>query len=162
MQFVLELCQSQQIPLSGAILDVVKAFNALPRIPLFRAAVHLKLAPGLLRAWWAFLGFMTRHFSIRASLSVGQLSATGFPEGCVLSVVGMMLFDFFLDRWMYCRWPQITLTTYVDNVTIAMGDGGDLPRQLASLEDFVGAFDMQMDAKKTVTWLAPSALCCSS
>ena len=152
LQWSVEFSLYQGIPLAGATLDLVKAFNLLPRDPLFRAASFLQVPAPILRSWYGFISTMSRRFSIRGSLSRGVQSSTGFPEGCGLSVCAMQLFTWVLDRWMTYRWPQITLTTYVDNLSMTAPDAQMLPACIQSTKEFATTFDMQVDDNKTMVW----------
>ena len=100
MQWAVEFFLYQNAPMSGAILDLVKAFNLLPRDPIFRASAFLKILHEISTAWYGFLNTMTRRFSVRGSLSMAVPSTTGLPTRCALSVRGMKVFDWVLDRWM--------------------------------------------------------------
>ena len=152
LQSTLEFFQYQGTPMTGVILDVVKAFNHLPRCPLFRAASYLQVPANVLQAWWGFIHTMIRHFDIRGSLSNGLLSHTGFAEGCGLSVVAMMLYDFILDRWMFARWPSISMVTYVDNISLTTQESAVIGPAVSSLEALICLSDMQLDHGKSLFW----------
>ena len=152
LQCALEFFQYQGTPLSGAILDVVKAFNHLPRSPIFRAAAYLQIPSPILVAWWGFIGTMVRHFDIRGSLSQGLTSSTGFAEGCGLSVVSMLIYDFIMDRWMFARWPSLSLVTYVDNISITAHDSALVRPAVDALDELMALSDMQLDKSKSLFW----------
>ena len=157
LQAALELHMYSGLPCSGIALDIIKAFNLLPRAPLFRAAMFLQIHPKILQSWWGFLGVMQRHFSIRQSLSRGCDSSTGFPEGCGLSVCSMMLFNFVLHRWMHHRWPSLTVTSYVDNLSIQSSSPEMAEAGHQSLRVFMSAMDVELDEKKTFGWALSTA-----
>jgi hypothetical protein len=52
-------------PLTGCMLDLVKAFNHLPRLPVMKVGVTLGIAPQILQAWTSALHVMERRFYIR-------------------------------------------------------------------------------------------------
>ena len=52
---------------SGAVLDIQKCFNHLPRIPTIQILTKLGMASGVLRAWSKALTVLSRRFSIRNS-----------------------------------------------------------------------------------------------
>ena len=70
-QAMLESALYDEVPLAGSVLDLVKAFNTLPRERVFRAAVHLGADGSVLRAWLGFVTTNVRHFSVRNALSPG-------------------------------------------------------------------------------------------
>ena len=68
--------------LGGATTDIVKAFNNLPKAPIFAIAKHTHLV----NAWAAFLASFERRFDVRGSLSAGLRSNCGFKLKVVRSV----------------------------------------------------------------------------
>lgn len=89
-----------QIPLAGAVADLAKAFNYLPRVVVMELAAHFGLPPRVLLAWTGALTQMKRRFQLRDSLSAGLMSTTGVPEGCGLSCVAMVVIDACFHKWM--------------------------------------------------------------
>jgi hypothetical protein len=89
------------IPLTGAVADLAKAFNFLPRLVVMELAAHMGIPSRVLLAWTGALTQMKRRFQLRDSLSEGLLSVTGVPEGCGLSCVAMVLIDVCFHRWMH-------------------------------------------------------------
>lgn len=58
-----------------------------------------------------------------AGFTSGPRSAhatNGLPEGCGLSVVGMLLINVITDKWLQVRAPLCSLWTYVDNLEITV------------------------------------------
>ena len=47
----IELAQMNATHLSGAVLDLEKAFNTLPRLPVFAIMAKLQVPAPVLRAW---------------------------------------------------------------------------------------------------------------
>ena len=152
MQAVIEQAIYDQIPLSGWIVDIVKAFNEIPRDPVFRAAVFMGIHADIIRPWVAFSYQAKRYFSIRGTLSPGVASCTGFAEGCGLSVCAMMLLNFVIHRWMYLLWPQVEFHTYVDNFEVVVQDDSMFDDALVSLMDIARTLDIQVDCRKTFGW----------
>ncbi|CAK9077895.1 unnamed protein product [Durusdinium trenchii] len=139
-------------PAQGYVLDLTKAFNTLPREPVFRAAVFLGLDGGLIRAWMGFLVTNTRHFCIRQALSEGLQGSRGFPEGCGMSVVAMAIIDWIVDRWFHLLWPQVTFSSYVDNWELESSSVDDLARSLPTLATICSLLDLELDQDKTFGW----------
>ena len=79
------------LPLSGLVLDVVKAFNSLPRRPFLNTMQRVGIPDGILRAWESSLNNMQRCFRIGGGLQPFFRTCNGFPEGDSLSVVPMIL-----------------------------------------------------------------------
>ena len=80
------------------MLDLVKAFNRLPRAPVLAAAKHIGVPEGLVRVWGDYLTDLRRSFRIHGLVGESLSSTTGFPEGCGLSVVAMLLVAWTYDR----------------------------------------------------------------
>ena len=81
------------VDLSGMVADLQKAFNMIPRLAVFEIAGHVRIPGNVLVGWAGALSQMTRRFLLRGSLTAGLRSVTGFPEGCGLSCVAMVLVD---------------------------------------------------------------------
>ena len=151
-QAMIESLMFDGAPAQGYVLDLTKAFNTLPREPVFRAAAFLGLDAGLLRAWMGFVVTNTRHFSIRQALSEGVQGSRGFPEGCGMSVVAMAIIDWIVDRWFHLLWPQVTFSSYVDNWELESSSVDDLARSLPTLETICSLLDLELDQGKTFGW----------
>ena len=142
----------QSVELTGMVADLQKAFNMLPRLPIFEMAGHLGLPGELLVAWAGALSQMKRRFLLRGSLTRGLSSVTGFPEGCGLSCVAMVILDAAFHRWHQCFFPLCTALSYVDDWQILCPHSSLLARAKQCLDLFVRAVDLQLDAKKSWAW----------
>eukprot|EP00438_Fugacium_kawagutii_P031921 Skav218985 [mRNA] locus=scaffold1532:496116:500942:- [translate_table: standard] len=138
--------------LCGAITDVTKAFNCLPRIPLIGAAVITGVADEIIRPWMGLLTGLERHFMIRNQISRGVLSATGFAEGCCLSVGAMLLANIALHAYMTVAAPSVRLWSYIDNWELTCPHPESLRLGLQKLQSFAEHLDLTMDAKKAMVW----------
>lgn len=139
-------------PTSGAVLDIVKCFNHLPRIPLFEVLRHLGVAPQLIRAWSSALSRIERRFAIRGSVGQALKSTTGFAEGCSLSIIAMVAANEIISKWMRCRAPKTQLISYVDNLELYSCDPHALLTSVQKLEEILELLDLQVDKKKTYLW----------
>ena len=108
--------------LTGAMIDIVKCFNALPRCPLLAVCSHLGIHKGIIKAWMSGLAQMTRRFSIRGGVGPPLKSSTGFAEGCGLSVVAMVASNVLTSQWLLHKVPTCDLWTYVDNIELTSPD----------------------------------------
>ena len=152
MQSLLETNMLDNTPACGAIADVCKAFNCLPRWPILRAAVKLGVTPGILRAWVAHLTQLRRHFIVRQSCGPPLGSHTGFAEGCSLSVCGMLITNVILHRYFQLAHPSIKLWSYVDNWEVSGHDLQAVRQALNRIEGFAGLLDLQLDQRKSILW----------
>ena len=140
------------IDLAGLVADLQKAFNTLPRLVVFELAAHFGLPGSMLVGWAGALSQMKRRFLLRGSLTKGVSSLTGFPEGCGLSCVAMLLVDIAFHHWHRVFFPLCTPISYVDDWQILCPHSALIVGAQRCLERFVQAVDLQLDEKKTYTW----------
>lgn len=157
LQMQVEVAQWEAQPLTGAIADIVKAFNCLPRMPILIGAVQLGVDQRIVRPWTSMLTRLTRHFVIRKSYSPGLKSTTGLAEGCGLSVAGMMITNIIMHRYMAIRSPNIAMLSYVDNWEMNANTVEEVTEGMQHLEQFCTLWDLQLDQNKTVYWSINSA-----
>ena len=136
----------------GFVVDLVKAYNTLPRYPVLYASKRLGIGQATLVGWSGALSQICRHFGVRNSFSSGLLSTTGLPEGCGLSCLGMLVLDLLLHRWMVALHPSIRTLTFVDNWEIILQSADWLEASFEQLGTFVRLLDLELDRKKTFFW----------
>ena len=136
----------------GAVLDLVKAFNLLPRIPILMIMEHLQIGSGILRAWAGALTSMQRRFKIHNYIGPPVFSTTGFAEGDALSVTAMLGANLACHAWFRLRFPSVNLWTYVDNIELTGSNSDDITSGLLGMQHFANIMDIQIDDKKTYVW----------
>ena len=99
----------------GFSADIVKAFNILPRAPALAAAKLMGVDHETLVAWAGALGGFHRHFVVQGSYSNGIASSNGFPEGCALSCVAMLVLTELFHKWLQSVNVLFRPVSYVDN-----------------------------------------------
>ena len=112
----IELAFQGEESLCGFSVDFARAFNTIPRQPLFETATWLGLPAALTTPWKSFLLNMKRRFMFHGQVGDQIQSATGFPEGCPLSTVAMGIIDFMYHAYMDAFTPQLRSVSYVDNL----------------------------------------------
>ena len=142
-------CENQA---AGAVIDIIKCFNCLPREPLLAIGIHIGLCTSVIRPWASALTSIQRRFTIRGSVGPSVMSCCGFPEGDPLSIIAMAIANLTLDRWIAIRYPTIQTWTYVDNIETVCSSGTQAQESLGALEAFCEALDLQIDPKKTYCW----------
>jgi len=140
------------IDMSGLVADLQKAFNMIPRLVVFEIAGHIGFPGHVLVGWAGALSQMNRRFLLRGSLTSGIPSVTGFPEGCGLSCVAMLIIDFAFHSWQQAFFPLCTALTYVDDWQVLCSHSSMIEGAKLCLDRFVQAVDLQLDPKKTYTW----------
>lgn len=152
LQLQLEQGMIDQENQVGAILDVVKAFNCLPRMPLLRAAIALGVHPSLIRAWVGMLTNLSRRFIVRHACGPPLVSTTGFAEGCPLSVGAMLLCNIVLHTYMHQLTPTICMKSYVDNWELVGEEVSEVQDAVSAIQRFATLLDLQIDDRKTMVW----------
>ena len=142
----------QSHELTGLVADLQKAFNMLPRLVIFEIAGHMGIPGNVLLAWAGALSQMRRRFLLRGSLTEGVPSVTGFPEGCGLSCVAMLLLDTAFHAWYRVYFPLCSPISYVDDWQFICPHSSLLNGAMQCLERFITAVDLQLDSKKTYAW----------
>ena len=141
-----------RVSIGGAVLDLVKAFNLLPRIPILSIMTHLQVSPRIIQAWTCALTMMHRRFRIHNCVGPPVLSTTGFAEGDALSVTAMLGANLACHAWFRLRFPAITLWTYVDNIELTGNKADEIENGLNGIQNFAELMDIQIDDKKTYAW----------
>lgn len=155
-----EVEQSRHLdsPVSGLVADLVKAFNTLPRLPTMYAAKLIGISHPTVTAWAGALSMLKRHFAIRQSFCQGLSSSTGFPEGCALSCLAMLILDELLHRWLQQLSPSVSGLTFVDNWEVLVRDEQWIQPAFVQLQRFVDMLDLQLDHGKTYFWSTSAAI----
>ena len=104
---------SQQM--GGFVLDLVKAFNCLPRRPLVYMMNNLGVPIEPLAFWMKSLHNLSRLPQIGANLGKKTWSTTGTPEGDALSVCGMISVAFHYHEYLVTKLSLVKVGIYADN-----------------------------------------------
>ena len=152
VQTEIELATHTGRPLSGTVIDLIKAFNLLPRVPILILMQHFGIPSQIVVAWGKALTMMQRRFRLRDCVGPAIRSSTGFAEGDALSVTAMLVTNLVCHKWMMIKHPSVTLWTYVDNIECTAPDAITTIAALQSLTDFTKAMDVLIDDGKTYVW----------
>ena len=152
IQESVQTAQAEHEPLCGYVADVVKAFNCLPRAPVYEAAIRLGISGRILKGWLSAVTLMKRRFVVRHACGPPHTSSTGFPEGCSLSCVAMALVDLcyhaYLNQSVPASWP----VSYVDNWEVVVSSANGVIAARQAIHVFAAALDVQVDAGKSYSW----------
>ena len=138
--------------LVGTILDLTKAFDHLPRLPLWRHGLRLGIPPAVIRAWAGAVIGHQRHFQVGLTTGPGQATTKGFPQGCALSCVAMVLLNDLVGLTLHNQGQPYHFTAYADNWQLIAANVPDLSTQVDQVAQFCHRFQLPMDANKTETW----------
>lgn len=94
-------------------MDLVKAFNLIPRRVIQFLLQMLGVPRTAINCWFSSLTRLTRSLQNGKDLGPPMTSTTGLPEGDSLSVVGMLALSFVFHHKL--RTPQLRPYAYADN-----------------------------------------------
>ncbi len=147
-----EWAQQTQESTCGLIIDLSKAYNTLPRLPCLTLALIAGVDLQAITAWAGALGQMTRGFWVQGSVSPPTPSDRGFPEGCGLSCLAMLLLNQVWHSWVKTATSMALPMSYVDNWEVICHDAEGIRRSLDATLDFAQSLDLVVDQNKTCTW----------
>ena len=148
----IELAQLNKGSLSGWVVDLVKAFNMLPRTPILHFMYILRVAPQIMLAWGSALTTMERRFKLHNCVGPSLRSSTGFPEGCALSVTAMLAHNLVAHLFLRLRHPSVTLWSFVDNIESTAPDAQAAVQALETFHSFSDVMDVAIDKEKSYSW----------
>ena len=152
LQSYIELGHQQNIGLSGFSTDLEKCFNLVGRDQLHFMAKHVGLPESVLGPWFGFLTSCGRSFQLGTTLSESVSSTQGLPEGCSLSVIGMILIDWSFHTYMSALNPHVHCYSYVDNVSVLAHQALDVVAAFFSTISFFQLWGLCLDRSKTYFW----------
>ena len=152
LQMQIEACCQSSASIYGFSTDVVKAFNHLPREPIAVIARRNGIPESLLTPWFGFLRGMQRRFKVGTAVSAPLTSVTGFPEGCPLSPLAMLLADWALHRYMAVFAPEVRCLSFVDNWSATAFNLAAIARGFSAATTFCEVMDLSLDLDKSFMW----------
>ena len=90
-QFQIEQAKKRTQPWRGFTLDLIKAFNLLPRRVLYHLLIHHGAPSEAIQFWFTNLRRLTRRLQVRNNVGPSMSMTTGVPEGDSLSVCAMLV-----------------------------------------------------------------------
>ena len=152
LQADLEASMTQGLKKTGVVTDLIKAFNGLPRAPIFAAAIKVGIDERIVRGWASAVSQIKRHFWVRNQPGPSLGSCTGLPEGCGMSVVGMAIYNIIMHKYLELRHPSTSFVTYVDNIEIMAKQPDQSLSAYDTFAALTGHLGVPVDEKKTYTW----------
>ena len=157
IQSAIELALQGGTQLLGVNMDIVKCFNNLPRLPLLAVAARAGVPWRVLHPWTSFLQQTERRIMIRHQVSPPIKSTSGFPEGCPLSPLAMLLADLAYHTYMQAFAPGVRVLSYVDNLANLAATPAALTSGYHASQCFMDLLDLVIDKPKTYTWATKPA-----
>ena len=136
----------------GFVTDIKKAFESLPRDPIFEIAHHLGLPAKTMQLWKHFLDTTERRFLVRGEVSDAVFSNHGFPEGCSLSCVAMSIAGITLHSYMNEFSKRCGTISYVDNLELLARALGPLQQGVLTMQTWTEMWKLELDQEKSCLW----------
>ncbi len=149
-QYLIETSIQKQCGIGGYTLDLVKAFNLIPRWPLKKLFQKLGVPTQVTDFWFNNLARITRLPQIGICLGKKIESTTGIPEGDAMFVLGMIILSttFFYN----ISSPQIVPFAYADNWSwIAKSIREQVKTPIKTL-NWIESLRMRIDQSKSWAW----------
>ena len=135
--------------LGGFVLDLIKAFNCIPRRPLTHMMLNAGVPIKVLKFWMSSLSNLSRLPQLGQSLGKHVFSTTGIPEGDSMSVCGMIALAYHYHQHLSLQFDRTFVSVYADNWSwvsqVIRQNFGALLQTMA----FTSAIRMQIDFDKS-------------
>ena len=142
------LCSGE--PKGGFSLDIIKAFNNVPRAPVIALLQHLGVPQSVACLWQDFLGKAQRCAEFLGGLGSPFGATTGVPEGDPMSVVAMVSLCWLASQVAVPAHSD--LRTYVDNFSWLSSNVEGLAACLSKAQSFCHALRLPIDWTKSYSW----------
>ena len=136
--------------LCGSSVDLIKAFNLIPRFPLAKVFLKMGLDWSIVRFWLNNLSRLTRYPLILGSLGEPVCSSTGIPEGDSWSVLGMIALS--TVYYYTLATPTLYPYAYADNWSWLSTSAKQNFLAWIRLLNLVSSLHMSLDYGKSWTW----------
>ena len=151
-QCKVEQCIMANQPVGGFVLDLIKAFNCIPRKPLKKMFIKMGTPEMIIDFWLESLTDLTRLPQIGPHLGEPVSSTTGVPEGDAMSVCSMVVLSFFYHQYLGQNLLQVRITIYADNWSWLTKSQRENFKALQYTLGFVAATRMGIDFNKSWAW----------
>ena len=152
LQGLVERSVQEGEDLMGFVTDIEKAFESLPRDPIFEIAHHLGLPAKTMQLWKHFLDTTERRFLVRGEVSDAVFSNHCFPEGCSLSCVALSIAGLTLHSYMNEFSKRCGTISYVDNLELLARALGPLQQGVLTMQTWTEMWKLELDQEKSYIW----------
>ena len=149
----LEDARMANVERCGAVLDIIKCYNAAPRWPLIALLARIGLPREYVVAFAEALRHLVRHLEILGQTSPdGVPSSTGIPEGCAFAVACMASISFLASRVVQADDSTVEAAFYADNWGVIADSVPELHDALQKLTTMLAAWRMDLSVPKSWLW----------
>ena len=152
IQAMIDVAHAHQVPLSGQVMDITKAFDALPRPQLLQLCDRLGVPAPILRGWHGAMTLNQRRFFLDGAITPPQATERGVPQGCALSCLAMGAVNFALCHLLNRTVPATLPALYADNWEVASPDEHVTHQATQQVDCFTRITDVQLDQAKSHAW----------
>lgn len=144
----------------GFSLDLIKAFNTFPRLPLAHLMNRLGVPKWITDFWLSSLSKLVRHPQYQGALGWATISTSGVPEGDGMSVIAMVSLSvyYYVKISTYYTFPY----AYADNWAFFTSEERELHRSFKLILNLTSALKISIDFKKSWFWATCKKLRLSS
>ena len=150
-QLEVEVAQTTNETRVGAVLDLKKCYDLVPRVPLLLLLKLVGIPRWYLQGLASMLRQCMRSFDILGNLGPLFCTCTGIPQGCSLSVACMCALTLFAHK-MVGSVEGVLPIFFADNWSIIAKSVPGLANALASLEKLAKALKMVFSLDKSWVW----------
>eukprot|EP00438_Fugacium_kawagutii_P030244 Skav219537 [mRNA] locus=scaffold30:835276:840171:- [translate_table: standard] len=140
------------LPITGVVTDVCKAFNTLPRAIVLCIAKLQGLPTTLISSWHDSVTKISRAFVINGTVSQPVFACTGYPEGDPMSIIAMWLINCALHVLIPATTGPTTILSYVDNWEVHVETAEEAIEAFQAMVEFSRDIDIKLDVPKTWFW----------
>ena len=149
-QYQIENAKNRSLPWRGFTLDLIKAFNLLPRRVVYHLLIYHGAPAAAIQFWFTNLSRMTRRLQIRQQVGPTITMTTGVPEGDSLSVCAMLVVS--SAFYWTLQSPTVFPYAYADNWSYLTTTQRDNIQAFYQIQHLVEAFRMKIDFAKSWAW----------
>eukprot|EP00438_Fugacium_kawagutii_P027150 Skav201186 [mRNA] locus=scaffold2736:230692:235800:+ [translate_table: standard] len=156
--FDIEDAQVNLRPTCGVVIDIIKAYNAIPRGGLIALMAWLGVPPQAIQGYRAMMKQMLRVFQVVQTCSECQHTTTGIIEGCSVAVPAMLAISIMAHHVILAANPSATTAIFADNWSFNASDAGGLNDAFTALVDMTKVWMLGISPNKSWAWATTGRL----
>ena len=122
----IEEALSTRTPFSGVVLDIVKCYNSIPRIPLRMLLCKLGIPRDIVDTFFAAMSQLQRFFQVCDTCGPKFKTTTGIVEGCGFAAPCMLAIGIWADAVLTQGDNHVESVMFADNWSIFHEQPGQL------------------------------------
>lgn len=151
IQALVECSVQGNTDMVGFGTDLQKAFENIPRVPIYELVVHMGMEQKIANLWFDFLDKTKRMFLVKGEVGQPVGSNRGLPESDALSCLGMSIIDLTFHEYMRNFAPLSKELSFVDNLEVIAPSAQELHSAIISVQTWIQMWDIPLDEGKSYT-----------